>query len=305
MLSRRIDFAVVPRFEKTEKNFTFENFGPLSLESAAHGSPICGGGFAFRVRNMVTTSPSKPIRPATAPIRPRLTAPIMYRAYELDHRYHLEKGGPPPPDRPPPPWLVYAGEQPDRMFRSASRDQFQRPPDFAIRRREACTPPTQTVFKDVDEPLPMTSHQSHFAALGVPRRRPAIYPSASKGLFSEVAELGTGFALPRSTSADHFTAKIKPKRRQPCRFYDNGAPFAGVDDPSTSIYRSAHCDHFQQRIVPRQRPLCKPSDGSGPPWAGVKQPAALYRTTSQDAFHQKPYAKRDSCVPPSDFGCPY
>ena len=255
-------------------------------------------------------------RPATAFVRrseveqqprPRLKAPVKLRDFEIDHRYFTEERGGTAQKAPAKPlWLMQGGEEQWGLLRSASHDQFQRPPDHCIRRRDAYTPVMTRVFHDAVEPLPLTSHKAHFTSMGVPRRRSACTPTANRGLFSEIAEQGLGLGLTRTTSMDAFSAKIKPVRRQPFIPPSNKAPFSSVDAPGNAIYRTSSNDHFMQRIVPRRRESFKPDEVGRPPiYANAKPEARLYRTTSQDAFLEKPYVKRKPYAPPRDAGCPY
>ena len=250
--------------------------------------------------------------PAAAPLlRTGVTQrPVKQRPHELTAVTYARLMPAPAPTemkRPDPPFVVYAAVNPIR--RSASHDQFQRPPTHMIRRTPSCAPPVTHQFP-VEDPTPyLSSHKAHFSGMGVPRRRESCTPTAHLGLFSETKEIN--FQLPRSTSHDHFRKSIVPVKRESCRPRSDvsTAPY-GADAPEGMHHRPASSDHFQWLpwVVPRQRESYKPkSDVSTAPYETyvAGQTFNMNRTTSKDSFQFPIYSRRTPYAPPKDAGCPY
>jgi hypothetical protein len=199
----------------------------------------------------------------------------------------------PPESRRPPPYMVYpVAGQAKGLTRSASHDQFVHPPVHLIRRRQPIIPVPDgpTLHRD-DIPLPLTSHKADFAARGVPRRRPIIWPNEHKGLFSEIAEMEKP-TLHQSTSSTQFVQLVVPRMREPFVPPVNNW-FPNVDDPS--LRRTISAEQFQQRVIPRQRDPCLPANDQAPFPTGVAFGA--HRSTSHAAFQEVPFAMRKSCKP--------
>ena len=203
--------------------------------------------------------------------------------------------------RQPPPFLVYPETSQQMLKRSSSHDQFLHPPVHMIRRRPPCIPAANgaPICTQADVPPQLTSHQAHFAARGVPRRRPACITDSHKGLFSEIADLGLPLPLPRSTSHTQFVQSIVPRMREPC-YPPVNTLFAAADDPG--LRRTTSSEQFKQRVVPRQRDACMPTSDHAPFPSGV--PFGDHRSTSHATFHELPNATRKPYIPASS-GAPW
>ena len=239
--------------------------------------------------------------------RPR-TAPIVRARFEIIAELSAASR-PATPAREPSTRLagLLVNAPHHNLQRSTSLAGFMpRPAQQCIKRRDPCRPPVRPVFQ-VEEPTYhlTTSHKIHFSGMGKPRRRDACMPKTTKGLFSEVAELGLP-TLTRTTSAEHFQQRIVPRMRPAFVPPVNRAPYSSVDDiDNRAIFRTTSALHFgaARLIVPRRRKSCRPEKHDHDLF--FFEGAGLPRSTSHDAFQSLIVPKqRAPCLPPRN-AAPY
>lgn len=170
----------------------------------------------------------------------------------------------------PPPWLSQAGVNP--VHRSASRDQFQRPPPAALKRPPPCMPVlNRAPFSSadaVDAPFPKSSHTTHFADRGALAHRPRTCKPKVNPAPYQSTDAPDG--LNRSTSNDAFSERVYGVNatRQPCQPPRNPPPFWS-DDAGGFLQRSTSTDTFQSFMKPRMRESCRPKGSNRPPFSSA------------------------------------
>lgn len=235
--------------------------------------------------------------------------PVMHKAHELVGQASAaaKLAGTVAPrvspyeERPAPPFQVYTGADQHVIKRSSSHEQFLPPPQHMIQRRPPIIPVSDNdpLRREVSVPL-TTSHKAHFAARGVPQRRPAYVPEQQHGLFTdmfsgikEMEQLPTGSMI-RSTSHSQFLQTIVPRMREP--FIPPVHKVIVTNDDSGQLRRTTSSEQFQQRVVPRQRDSCRPSRDHQAPFA-TSASFGKPLSTSQAAFLEMPYAARKPYIP--------